>query len=76
MKFKKSALLLVLLLSLALGYSSDKKFIGSKKSDKYHYLSCKWAARIKRDNAVYFESVKEAKTKGYVPCKVCRPPAE
>lgn len=80
MKLRKSPIILILTLllfvSLSLSYAAEKKFVGSKKSDKYHYLTCKWAAKIKPENAIYFESVKDAKAKSYVPCKVCKPPAE
>lgn len=51
-------------------------YVGSANSNKYHYPWCKWAKKISSYNLVTFNSVKEAKSKGYVPCKVCRPPAE
>ena len=56
--------------------TSATKFVGSVKSDKYHYPSCQWAKRISPDNEIWFSSATEAKTKGYVPCKVCKPPAQ
>lgn len=62
--------------SLASGQSqkdSEKKFVGSKNSDKYHVLTCKWAERIKPENRRYFASVEEAQKAGYVPCKICKP---
>jgi len=49
-------------------------YVGSKKSDKYHFPSCVWAQQIKPDNEIWFSSKEEAQSKGYVPCKVCRPP--
>ncbi len=50
------------------------KFVGSKKSDVYHYPDCQWAKKIKPENLITFNSVEEAKAKGYRPCKVCNPP--
>lgn len=49
-------------------------FVGSVKSDKYHYLSCRHAESIKAENVIKFSSVGEAKSKGYSPCGVCKPP--
>lgn len=54
--------------------SSSGQFVGSKKSDKYHYPSCQWAKQILPQNEIWFSSVADAKAKGYVPCKVCKPP--
>jgi len=50
------------------------EFWGSKKSNKYHYPTCKRAMNIKSDNLVKFNSPEEAVKAGYVPCKVCKPP--
>lgn len=76
---RKGSLLVSLLIILSLVFVSaalalDYKYVGSKNSDKYHYPSCKWAMKIKPENLVTFKSVKEAKEKGYVACKVCKPP--
>lgn len=49
-------------------------YLGSKMSNKYHYPSCIWAQRISADNVIWFISSDEAHSKGFVPCKVCRPP--
>jgi methylphosphotriester-DNA--protein-cysteine methyltransferase len=53
--------------------AADYKYVGSKKSNKYHYPSCRWAEKIKPYNLVTFGSAKEAQEAGYVPCKVCKP---
>jgi len=55
--------------------STSGKFYASKKSNKYHYPSCRWAKKIKPYNLIIFHSTGEAKRAGYVPCKVCRPPS-
>lgn len=51
----------------------DKKYIGSKESNKYHLPSCQWAQKIKPENQVWFGSKEEAEKAGYQPCKVCTP---
>ena len=51
-------------------------YVGSKNSNKYHYPTCSAAQRIKPQNLVTFNSAKEAREAGYVPCKICRPPLE
>lgn len=53
---------------------SDGPFVGSSKSDKYHYPSCSAAKKIKPENLVTFASSAEARAAGYVPCKICHPP--
>ena len=50
------------------------KFVGSTKSDKYHYPSCRWAEKILPENKIWFASSEEARAAGYVPCGVCHPP--
>ena len=54
--------------------ASSGSFVGSKKSDVYHYPSCGSAKSIKPENLVTFSSVEEAKNAGYRPCKKCNPP--
>ncbi|MBN1235991.1 MAG: thermonuclease family protein [Methanotrichaceae archaeon] len=49
-------------------------FVGSAKSNKYHYPECCWAKKISPKNEVWFLSSMDAKSKGYVPCAVCHPP--
>jgi methylphosphotriester-DNA--protein-cysteine methyltransferase len=50
-------------------------YVGSRHSNKYHYPNCRFALKIKPENRVTFTSAQEAVAAGYVPCKVCRPPA-
>ncbi len=54
--------------------ASEYVFVGSIKSDKYHYPSCTWAKRIKPENEIWFTSSADARAHGYVPCGVCHPP--
>jgi len=49
-------------------------FVGSIKSDKYHYPSCRAAQKIKPENEIWFTSSADARTHGYVPCGICNPP--
>lgn len=52
---------------------STRLYVGSKNSDKYHRPSCEWAKKISPANEVWFSSAADARAKGYVPCKVCKP---
>jgi beta-lactamase superfamily II metal-dependent hydrolase len=54
--------------------SSQGPFVGSSKSDKYHYPSCSSAEKIKPANLVTFSSSADARAQGYVPCGRCNPP--
>ncbi|MCL5772529.1 MAG: MBL fold metallo-hydrolase [Actinobacteria bacterium] len=54
--------------------ASNALFVGSKKSDVYHYPNCGSAKSIKPENLITFNSVEEAKSAGYRPCKKCNPP--
>ena len=69
-----SILLMFAFVATSILLAADYKYVGSKRSNKYHYPSCRWAKKIKPYNLVTFQSVKEAQEAGYVPCKVCRPP--
>lgn len=61
-------------LTLSNTLASEKVFVGSVKSDKYHYPDCQWAKKIKPENEIWFSSSEDARAQGYVPCKVCSPP--
>jgi|TARA_B100002003_G_C13956629_1_gene463567 hypothetical protein len=41
------------------------KFIASKSGAKFHAPKCDWAKRVKKKNAVWFDSKEEAKKAGY-----------
>ncbi len=60
--------------SEAVSKASEGVFVGSIKSNKYHYPSCQWAEKIKPENEIWFSSSQDARNQGYVPCKVCSPP--
>lgn len=54
--------------------ASEHVFVGSIKSDKYHYPSCRAAQKIKPENEIWFKSSADARAHGYVPCGICNPP--
>ncbi len=68
-----SAALVILALSAFAAYA-DVEYKGSRKSDKYHFATCRYVKTIKEKNLITFNSVKEALDAGYSPCKVCNPP--
>ena len=41
------------------------KYIASKSGSKFHAPKCDWAKRVKKSNAVWFNSKEEAKKAGY-----------
>ncbi len=49
-------------------------YVGAVTSNKYHYPNCKWVRLIGPQGRITFQSVKEAKEKGYIPCPTCKPP--
>jgi len=69
-------LLVIVFLVTSVALAVDYKYVGSKKSKKYHLPTCRSAQKIKPDNLVTFKSAQEAKAAGYVPCKVCKPPIQ
>jgi hypothetical protein len=72
---KKFRILSVVFVLLFLAVSVNAaQFVGSKKSNKYHTQTCKWAQKINPSNLIKFNSPEEAKKAGYVPCKICQPP--
>jgi len=50
------------------------KYCGSKKSNVYHYPNCRYVGQILPENLIWFVDEKDAKSRGYRPCKVCNPP--
>jgi methylphosphotriester-DNA--protein-cysteine methyltransferase len=53
----------------------ETKVVASKESDKYHFPSCKAAAKIKSGNQVEYKSPEDAAKDGKTPCGICKPPA-
>ena len=69
-------IVLVLFLAAFLSFAADYKYVGSSKAKKYHYPACQGALKIKAENLLTFKTAKEAIEAGYIPCTVCKPPAE
>lgn len=53
---------------------STGKYVGSIKSDKYHYPTCSAAKKILPENLIWFDSAADAQSKGYSPCGIYKPP--
>jgi len=49
------------------------QYVGSSKSDKYHYPSCRYGQSILPHNLLWFKDAADARAHGYVPCGVCKP---
>jgi hypothetical protein len=69
------ALAMVLMFTLAT-VALAAQYVGNSNSHKYHKTECKWAQKISPKNKVMLNSANEAISKGYQPCKVCKPPAK
>lgn len=41
------------------------KYVASRKANKFHSAKCDWAARISKENRVWFNSREEAQSKGF-----------
>ena len=53
--------------------SSKGKYVGHKKTKKFHHPYCRWAQKMNPENQIWLKSRQEAIDKGYIPCKVCNP---
>ena len=53
--------------------ASDKYYVANKNSDIFHRPECKSVERIKQDNIIFFESMEEAESKNFYPCRMCIP---
>lgn len=49
----------------------DRRVVGSKNSDKYHFTWCSGAKRIKEENKVWFEDEAAAQRAGYIKAGNC-----
>jgi len=49
------------------------KYIGNKKTKKFHNPWCSSVEQMNEENKVYFKSREEAMNAGYIPCKKCNP---
>ncbi len=56
--------------------AANDKYVVPAKSNKYHYPSCRFAQRSGSKDLATFQSAKDARGAGYIPCKVCKPPID
>ncbi len=69
-------IVLVIMLAMASAVVAEepgRRYVGSKRSDKYHLPDCKWAKKIGTQNQIWFDTIAEAKAAEYKPCSVCKP---
>ncbi|KPJ52201.1 MAG: hypothetical protein AMS16_06700 [Planctomycetes bacterium DG_58] len=52
----------------------EYRYIGRSDWNRYHRPNCKYAMNMPEDKKVFFTSAADAIAKGYIPCKICRPP--
>jgi hypothetical protein len=55
------------------GSTEGAAYVGSAKSDKFHYIDCQWAQRINDENRLCFVDRSAALAYAYVACRVCNP---
>ena len=48
-------------------------YIGNRNSMKFHSAGCRYAAQVKAENRIGFDSAEQALTAGYTPCGACKP---
>ena len=46
-------------------------YVANHNSILFHHPDCAWAKRIKPENRIVFDSIEEAASKEYIPCKTC-----
>ena len=53
--------------------ADDVQYIGNKKSQKFHYPTCRSVSQMNPKNKIEFHSREEAVERGYRPCGECNP---
>ena len=53
--------------------AADAAYIGNRNSMKYHRAGCRYAAQVKAENRIAFDSAEQALIAGYTPCGACKP---
>ena len=53
---------------------AEIEFLGFKRSNKYHYPTCKYVRGAKPEWLIKFKSVADAQAHHYIPCRACKPP--
>ncbi len=53
--------------------AAEAAYVGNRSSMKFHSAGCRYAAQIKAENRVAFDSAGQALAAGYTPCGTCKP---
>ena len=48
-------------------------YVGNRSSMKFHSADCRYAAQVKAENRIAFDSAEQALIAGYTPCGACKP---
>lgn len=72
-KYRYPLIITLLALLLTLPALAAPQYVASRIRDPFHSVSCEWAHKISKHNAVYYETREEAMEDGHRPCKVCKP---
>lgn len=56
----------------SISVDSSGQVVGSKNGTKYHYPWCAGAKQISTKNIITFNSIEEARAKGYTPASNCK----
>lgn len=48
-------------------------YVGNRNSMKFHSDDCRYAAQVKAENRIAFDSAEQALIAGYTPCGACKP---
>lgn len=54
------------------GFDASTQVVGSKSGTKYHLPTCPGAKQISDKNKITFNSIEEARAKGYTPATNCK----
>lgn len=66
-------LLLTFLLTACTKTEEEIAYCGSRKSNVFHYTTCRYVSQINTENYVTYSSRDAAIDRGKRPCKVCKP---
>ncbi len=68
--------IMLVMCSAIMAEERGRRYVGSKRSDKYHLPDCKWAKKIGTQNQIWFDTVAEAQSAKYLACSICDPGRE
>ncbi|MFH1982223.1 MAG: flagellar biosynthesis protein FlhF [Pseudomonadota bacterium] len=53
--------------------NAGQPFVANSNSDIFHRTDCKWTKMIKSENFISFDSMEDALSQGFNPCRYCKP---